>query len=162
MSIQRMSCFFFNLGYSCFSRPKNDSSRDIWGTPFQRLTCGPTKLARTKGFVNLVKINDSSCSDRTLSIQRLSCFLNLWSSCSSCPKQRRLCHLLLPPVADCAAAEASPPPTIPTACQALRRRQPNTAAEPVNPCTPLHAGFHCRVFPSPARCCPVPRRRPPP
>ena len=43
---------------------------DIWGAPFRRLTCGPTKLERTKGFVNLVNINDSSFSDRTMSIQR--------------------------------------------------------------------------------------------
>ena len=41
-------------------------------------------------------------------------------------------------------------PTIPTAGQALRRRQPHTAAEPVNPRTPLHVGFHCRVFPGSA------------
>ena len=41
-------------------------------------------------------------------------------------------------------------PTIPTAGQALRRRQPHTAAEPVNPRTPLRAGFHCRVFPGSA------------
>ena len=123
---------------------------DIWGAPFRRLTCGPTKLTRTKGFVNLVNINDSSCSDRTMSIQRPSCFFNLWSSCSSRPKQRRSCRMLLPPVAGCAAAEASPPPTIPTAGQALRRRQPHTAAEPVNPRTPLRAGFHCRVFPGSA------------
>ena len=83
---------------------------DIWGAPFRRLTCGPTKLTRTEGFVNLVNINDSSCSDRMMSIQRSSCFFNLWSSCSSRPKQRRSCRLLLPPVAGCAAAEASPPP----------------------------------------------------
>ena len=55
--------------------------------------------------------------------------------------------MLLPPVAGYAAAEASPPPTIPTAGQALGRRQPHTVAEPVNPRTPLRAGFHCRVFP---------------
>ena len=55
--------------------------------------------------------------------------------------------MLLPPVASYAAAEASPPPTIPTAGQALRRQQPHTAAEPVNPRSPLHAGFHCRVVP---------------
>ena len=29
-----------------------------------RLTCGPTKLTGTKGFVNLVNMNDSSSSDR--------------------------------------------------------------------------------------------------
>ena len=55
--------------------------------------------------------------------------------------------MLLPPMAGCAAAEASPPPTIPTAGQALRRRQPHTAAEPVNPRTPLRAGFHYCVVP---------------
>ena len=68
-----------------------------------------------EGFVNLVNIHDSSCSDHTISIQRPSCFFNLWSSCSSRPKQRRSCRLLLPPVASCAAAQASPPPTTPTA-----------------------------------------------
>ena len=120
---------------------------DIWGAPFRKLTYGPTKLTRTKGFVNLVNINDSSCSDRTMSIQQPSCFFNLWSSCSRRPKQHRSCRLLLPPVAGCAAAEASPPPTINTAGQALRRRQPHTAAEPVNPRTPLRMGIHCRVFP---------------
>src|SRR3954468_24265226 len=41
-------------------------------------------------------------------------------------------------------------PTIPTAGQALRRRQPHTTAEPVNPRTPLRTGFHCRVFPGSA------------
>ena len=45
-----------------------------------------------------------------MSIQRPYCFFNLWSSCSSRPNQHRSCHLLLPPVASCAAAEASPPP----------------------------------------------------
>ena len=55
--------------------------------------------------------------------------------------------MLLPPVAGYATVEASLPPTIPTAGQALRRRQPHTAAEPVNPRSPLRAGFHCRVVP---------------
>ena len=115
-----------------------------------RMTCGPTKLTGTEGFVNLVNMNDSSSSDRTMSIQRPLCFFNLWSSCSSRPNQRRLCLVLLPPVAGCAAAEASPPPTIPTTGQALRRRQPYTTAEPVNPRAPLRAGFHCHVFPGSA------------
>ena len=57
-----------------------------------------------------------------MSIQRPSCFFNLWSSCSSRPKQRRSCRLLLPPVAGCDAAEASPPPTTPTAGQAIPLR----------------------------------------
>ena len=42
-----------------------------------RLTCGPTKLTGTEGFVNLVNINDSSSSDRTMSIQRPCCFFNI-------------------------------------------------------------------------------------
>ena len=58
--------------------------------------------------------------------------------------------MLLPPVAGCAAAEASPPPNIPTAGQALQRWQPHTAAEPVNARTPLCVGIHCRVFPGSA------------
>ena len=43
-------------------------------------------------------------------IQRPSCVFNLWSSCSSHPNLRPPYHLLQPPVAGCAAAEASPPP----------------------------------------------------
>ena len=50
-------------------------------------------------------------------------------------------------MAGCAVAEASPPPTILTAGQALRRWQSHTAAEPVNPRSPLRVGFHCRVVP---------------
>ena len=42
-----------------------------------------------------------------------------WSSCSSHPKQRRSCRLLLPPVAVYDVAEASPPPTTPAAGQAI-------------------------------------------
>ena len=82
-------------------------------------SCGPTKLTRTKGFVNLVNINNSSCSDRTISIQRSSCFFNLWSSYSSRPKQRQSFRLLLPPVLGCAATQASPPYPTPTASQAF-------------------------------------------
>ena len=58
--------------------------------------------------------------------------------------------MLLRPVAGCAAAEASPPPTVPTAGQALWRRKPHTEAEPVNPRTPLRASFHFHVFPGSA------------
>ena len=54
--------------------------------------------------------------------------------------------MLLPPVVGCAAVEASPPPTTPTAGQALRRRQPHTVVEPVNPRTPLRVGNQCPVF----------------
>ena len=55
--------------------------------------------------------------------------------------QRRSCRVLLLPGAGCDAAEASPSPTSPTAGQALRRWQPHTAAEPVNPRSPLRAGL---------------------
>ena len=72
-----------------------------------------------QGICQLSQINDSSCSDRTMSIQRTSCFFNLWSSCSSRPNQHRSCRMLLPPMAGCDAAEASPPPTTPTAGQAI-------------------------------------------
>ena len=83
--------------------------------------------------------------------------MNLWSSCSSRPKQRRSCRVLLPLVAGCDAAEASLPCTTPTAGQAipLLTHTPcysvaTTAShrsEPVNPRTPLRVGIHCRVVP---------------
>ena len=47
--------------------------------------------------------------------------------------------LLLPPLARPSLYSATPPVI-------LRRRQPHTAAEPVNPRTPLRVGIHCRVF----------------
>ena len=63
--------------------------------------------------------NDSSRHNRWMSIQRPSCFFNLWSSCSSHQIQRRRDRLLLPPVVGCATAQASPLPTTPTAGQAI-------------------------------------------
>ena len=50
-----------------------------------------------------------------MSIQRPSCFFNLWSSCSSRANQRRPCRLLLPPLSGCAATprHAIPPLTAP-------------------------------------------------
>src|SRR3954469_22684852 len=51
--------------------------------------------------------------------------------------------VLLPPL-------ARPSLYSPTPHVILRQRQPHTAAELVNPRTPLRAGFHCRVFPSSA------------
>ena len=73
------------------------------------------------------------------------------------PKPARSCLVLLPPVAGCDAAEASPPPTTPTVGQAipLLTHTPcySTAtvashrSEPVNPHTPLRVGIHCGVIP---------------
>src|SRR4051812_14494088 len=72
----------------------------------------------------------------------------------------------------CDAAEASPPPTTPTAGQAipLLTHTPcysaATAAshhsEPVNPRTHLRVGIHYRVSPAPRRPLPRPSRHPPP
>ena len=62
----------------------------------------------------------------------------------------RLCYgrgftvpILLPPLAR-PSLHSPTPPVI------LRRRQPQTAAEPVNPRAPLRVGIHCRVFPGSA------------
>ena len=64
--------------------------------------------------------------------------------------------MLLPPVAGCDAAEASPPPTTPTVGQAIpllthtscyfAATAASHRSEPVNPRTPLHVGIHYRVF----------------
>ena len=67
------------------------------------------------------------------------------TACSRLPWPVVLPHrphrpLLLPPLAR-ASLYSPTPPVI------LRRRQPHTAAKPVNPRTPLRAGFHCRVMP---------------
>src|SRR4051812_41832608 len=51
--------------------------------------------------------------------------------------------LLLPPLAR-PSLHSPTPPVI------LRRREPHTTAEPVNPHTPLREGFHCHVFPGSA------------
>ena len=109
------------------------------------------------GLCQLSQYERFNSSDRTMSIQQPWCFFSLWSSCSSRPNQRRSCRVLLPPVAGCDAAEASPPPTTPTAGQGipLLTHTPcysaATAAshrsEPVNPRTPLRVGIHCHVFP---------------
>ena len=60
-------------------------------------------------------------------------------------------------MAGCAATQASPPPTTPTAGQdiPLLTHTPcysaattaSQCSEPVNPRTPLRVGIHCRVFP---------------
>ena len=151
MSFQRMRASSSISDILASAAQKMIPPPDIWGAPFRRLTCGPTKLTRTKGFVNLVNINDSRCSDRTMSIQRPSCFFNLWSSCSSRPNQRRPCRLLLPPVSGCVAPAGHAIPLYsPTPPVILRRRQPHTAAKAVNPHTPLRVGIHFRVFPGSA------------
>src|SRR3954469_11318014 len=50
---------------------KKMSTPLLAGTQYSgRLTCGPTKLTGTEGFVNLVNMHDSSSSDRTMSIQQ--------------------------------------------------------------------------------------------
>ena len=134
---------------------------DIWGAPFWRLTCGPTKLTRTEGFVNLVYIwtilapvivrcpsNDRSASSTSgllapaaqTSAGRVACSCLPWLAVMP----RKPHHpLLLPPLAR-ASLYSPTPPVI------LWRRQPHTAAEPVNPRTPLRVGIHCRVFPGSA------------
>ena len=84
------------------------------------------------------------------------------AACSCLPwpavmPQRPHRPLLLPPLARPSLYSPTPPVI-------LQRRQPHTAAEPVNPRTPLRAGFHCCVFPgsasSPSKA--SPSSRPPP
>ena len=108
-----------------------------------------------------------------MSIQWLSCFFNLCSSCSSRSNKRRRDCLLPPPAAGYAAAQASRPHRTPIAGLAIPLLTHTccyssvTADEPVNP--------HTVVLPSawetkttaesslpPCRSLPRPRRRPPP
>ena len=117
-------------------------------------------LTRMECFVNLVNMNDSSSSDRTISIQRpvlhqpLVFLLQPPKAAPVVPpapaSRGRLCYrggltapILLPPLAR-PSLHSPTPPVI------LRRRQPQTAAEPANPRTPIHVGIHCRIFPGSA------------
>ena len=129
-------------------------------------------LTRTEGFVNLVNMNDSSSSDlrcpsngrsasstsgllapaAQTSAGRASCSCLPWLAVMP---QRPHRPLLLPPLAT--PSLYSPAPHV-----ILRRQQPHTAAEPVNPRTPLRVGIHCLVFPGSVSSLPRPRRRPPP
>ena len=77
-----------------------------------------------------------------MSIQRLSCFFILCSSCSSRSNKRQRDCLLPPPAAGYAAAQASRPHHTPIAGLAIPLvthtccYSPATADEPVNPRTP--------------------------
>ena len=110
-------------------------------------------------------------SDCWMSIQRLSCFFNLCSSCSSHSNKHRRDCLLPPPAAGYAAAQASPPHRTPIAGLAIRLLthtccySPTTADKPVNPRTVvLPSAWETTTEPSlaPCRSLPRPRRRPPP
>ena len=77
-----------------------------------------------------------------MSIQRLSCFFSLCSSCSSRSNKRQRDCLLPPPAFGYAAAQASRPhrtPIVGLAIPLLTHTccySPVTTDEPVNPCTP--------------------------
>ena len=143
------------------------------------MTCGPTKMTGMEGFVNLVNMNDSSSSDRTMSIQWTTCFFNICTSCSSrsnkrrrdCllpPHRGRLCYrtrLTAPPYSHRWPSHPSTHPHL-----LLFSGDGRRTSKPSYSRTPLQVGNknNCRVFlasvsfPSPAHYCPGPRRRPPP
>ena len=106
-----------------------------------------------------------------MSIQRLSCFFNLCSSCSSRSNKRRRDWLLPPPAAGCGAAQASPPHRTPIAGLAIPLLthtccySPATADEPVNPrIVVLPSAWETTSESSlpPCHSLPRPLRRPPP
>ena len=105
-------------------------------------------------------------SDCWMSIQRPSCFFNLCSSCSSRSNKRRSCLLLLPPMAGCAAAQASPPDRTPIGGLAIPLLthtycySPATTEEPVNPHTVvLPSVWETTAESSLPLCRPLPRSR---
>ena len=106
-----------------------------------RLTCGPTKLTGIEGFVNLVNMNDSSSSDRTMSIQRRASSISALPAPAAQTSAIGTAYSLLP-VAGCAAAQASLPHRTPIAGLAIPLLthtccySPGTAGELVNPRSP--------------------------
>ena len=106
-----------------------------------------------------------------MSIQRLSCFFNLCSSCSSRSNKRRRNCLLPPPAAGYAATQASRPHRTPIAGLAIPLLthtcyySPATADEPVNSRTVILPSAWETTAESSLPSCrslPRPRLRPPP
>ena len=117
------------------------------------LTYGPIKLTRMQAFFSyyirqqmILADVTVGCQSNSRRVSSISDFLATAakSSAGGTACSRLPCRphrpLLLPPLAR-ASLYSSTPPVI------LRRQQPHTAAEPVNPRTPLRVGIHCRVFP---------------
>ena len=73
----------------------------------------------TEGFVNLVNMHDSSSSDRMMSHPTVVVLIQPLVLLLQPPKAAPVVPHAPTPVAGCATAEASPPPTIPTAGQAI-------------------------------------------
>src|SRR4051812_1904055 len=57
-------------GSASLLHTKKEYPLPAWTHHSGRLTSGPTKLMGTEGFVNLVNMNDSSSSDRTVGVQK--------------------------------------------------------------------------------------------
>ena len=120
----------------------------------------------TQGIVNY-STNDLYIVSRWIYIQHPASFFNLSSSSSSAAGttcSRLLLQAALLSTLRCEAllhlGQAIPPP-LHTSCSSPPTTEPHPP-EPVNPRTPLRLQLYSGVFPSPARCCPGPRRCPPP
>ena len=134
---------------------------------FWRLKCGPIGRSQCKSLSTL-STNDSDIVSHWIYIERLTSIFSLSSSSSSAAGTTCSRLLLLAALLSTLRGEALPHrrpghPSTPPHLLILLHRLPNhTAPELVNPHTPLRLRLYSRVFPSPARCCPGPRRRPPP
>ena len=118
---------------------------------FCRLTCGPIGRSLRRA-LSTWSTNDCVIHSHWIYIQRPACTFNLSCSSSSVAGTawsglRRL------------AAEALP---LDTSCYSPQTTAPRRNRTSYNPSPPLNLRLHCRVFPSPSRSRPGPRRRPPP
>ena len=133
---------------------------------FCRLTCGPIGRSLCR-VLSTWSTNDCVIHSHWIYIQRPACTFNLLSSSSSAAGTTCSRLLLLPALLSMLR------------CEALLHRWPGHPSTPPhllffstdcrttphqNQLTLIHLSFcdYSRVFPSPACCCPGPRRRPPP
>ena len=134
---------------------------------FCRLTCGPIGRSLRRA-LSTWSTNDYDIHSHWIYIQRPACTFNLSSSSSSVAGTawsglRRLAALL-----STHRCEALPhrrpgyPSTPPHLLLLPPTAAPHCTRTSYNPSPPLNLRLHCRVFPSPSRSRPEPRRRPPP
>ena len=134
---------------------------------FCRLTCGPIGRSLRRA-LSTWSTNDCVIHSHWIYIQWPACTFNLSSSSSSVAGTawsglRRLAALLRRIAAKRypTAGQAIPPP-LDTSCYSPQTTAPRRNRTSYNPSPPLNLRLHCRVFPSPSRSRPGPRRRPPP
>ena len=134
---------------------------------FCRLTCGPIGRSLRRA-LSTWSTNDCDIHSHWIYIQRPACTFNLSSSSSSVAGTAWSGLRPLAALLSTHRCEALPhrrlgyPPPLHTSCYSPPTAAPRRTKTSYNPSPALNLRLHCRVFPSPGRSRPGPRRCPPP